>query len=50
MIITREHQIALLQEYEKTHTALEAIGFVDGLNKAIEVINKELTQLTGNTG
>lgn len=41
MIITLETQQRLLSEYLQSHSIVEGTGWVDGFNKAIEVINKK---------
>lgn len=41
MLITKEQQEALVQNYIKeNHTTDECIGFVDGINKTLELIEK----------
>lgn len=42
MIITKEHQEALVNKYAEKHTTDECIGFIDGLNTALELV-KNLT-------
>lgn len=42
MIITLEQQQRLLSEYLQDHSIIEGTGWVDGFNKAIEVINKSM--------
>ena len=43
MIVTKEHQEALVSNYVKEkHNADECLGFIDGLNKALELV-KNLT-------
>jgi hypothetical protein len=43
MIITKEHQEELVSNYIKEkHNQDECIGFIDGLNKALELV-KNLT-------
>lgn len=43
MIITKEQQEAILDKYMKdNHNADECIGFVDGINAAIELIDSIL--------
>lgn len=39
MLITKEQQEALLEKYVKEkHTQDECIGFIDGINKTLELI------------
>ena len=41
MLITKEQQEALVQNYmNENHTTDECIGFVDGINKTLELIEK----------
>ena len=41
MLITREQQEAILDKYiRENHSTDECIGFVDGINATIELINK----------
>lgn len=41
MILTKEQQEAILEKYAKdNHNTDECIGFVDGINATIELINK----------
>jgi hypothetical protein len=43
MLITKEQQEAWLSQYLKeNHTSEECIGFVDGINKAFDFVNKNL--------
>lgn len=43
MIVTKEHQEALVEKYVKEkHNQDECIGFIDGLNTALELV-KNLT-------
>ena len=42
MIITKEQQEAWLRNYAKDHNTDECYGFIDGINKAIEVIARNL--------
>jgi len=43
MIITKEHQQALVVKYIKEkHTTDECIGFIDGLNTALEFVQKKI--------
>jgi len=40
MIITKEHQEAIVNNYRKEgHNEFECMGFVDGLNKMFELVN-----------
>ena len=44
MLITKEQQEALVDKYVKDkHNADECIGFIDGINAALELVNKILT-------
>lgn len=41
MLITKEQQEAMVQAYIKeNHTTDECIGFIDGINKTLELIAK----------
>jgi len=41
MIVTKEQQEKILQKYMKeNHTTDECSGFIDGMNAAIELIDK----------
>ena len=42
MLITKEQQEAWVAIYAKNHTLDEVVGFVDGINKALEVVQKGL--------
>ena len=43
MIVTREQQQAILQKYVlEDHNASECIGFVDGINATLELVNEIL--------
>jgi hypothetical protein len=45
MIITKEQQEAWVSNYVKEkHTQDECIGFIDGINKALDVVNKNLVK------
>jgi len=45
MLITKEQQEALVDAYVKEkHTSDECIGFIDGINKALEVVKNNLVQ------
>jgi phage-related tail protein len=47
MLITKEQQEALVAEYIKTnHTTDGYIGFIDGINATLELVNK----IMGNEG
>jgi len=53
MIITKEQQEAWVLDYSTTHSYHEILGFVDGINHAIDRINEmqrqeetELSKLT----
>jgi len=50
MIITKEQQEAWLTNYAKDHNTDECYGFIDGMNKAIEVISKSLEQVPTEYG
>ena len=48
MIITKEHQEALVSNYVKEgHSTDECIGFIDGLNKALEQVKNLSIATTG---
>lgn len=40
MVITKEHQEAMLQRYAKNHGTEECLGYVDGMNAILELMNK----------
>ncbi len=40
MIITKEQQEAMINNYAKNHNSYEVVGFVDGLNAMLELIEK----------
>jgi len=41
MILTKEQQEKIVEQYVKErHTTEECIGFIDGINATIELINK----------
>lgn len=43
MIITKEHQETMVNNYRKEgHNEFECMGFVDGLNKMLELVDKKL--------
>ena len=45
MIITKEQQERIVEKYVKDkHNTDECIGFIDGINATIELINKIKTQ------
>ena len=44
MILTKEHQEALLSKYSENHNFDECVGFVDGLNAAIDYIIKNASK------
>ena len=45
MIITKEQQEVWVNAYVKEkHTADECIGFIDGVNKVLDVVNKNLVK------
>lgn len=45
MLITKEQQEAWLRAYVKeNHTQDECIGFIDGINKALEVVKNNLVK------
>tara|TARA_R110002167_G_scaffold81296_5_gene222702 strand:- start:1883 stop:2020 length:138 start_codon:yes stop_codon:yes gene_type:complete len=44
MILTLETQQKLLSEYLQSHSIEEGSGWVDGFNKAIEVINQKIVR------
>ena len=41
MIITRDEQIKLVSNYEKSHDTKEVIAFIDGMSQAIELMIKK---------
>ena len=44
MIITKEHQEAMVNNYRKQgHNEYECMGFVDGMNAMFELIDNKLT-------
>lgn len=40
MIITKEQQEAMINNYAKNHNSYETVGFVDGLIAFLELIEK----------
>jgi len=47
MLITKEQQEALVEKYVKEkHNTDECIGFIDGINATLELVNK----IMGNEG
>lgn len=53
MIITKEQLEYWVSEYDKTHSAQETLGYIDGINHAIDRISEmqkqketELSKLT----
>ena len=40
MLITKEQQEAMIEIYAKTHTAREVIGFIDGLQAMLNLIER----------
>lgn len=42
MIVTREQQERLLIKYMKDHNGHECIGFMDGVNATLELVDKIL--------
>tara|TARA_R110000803_G_scaffold41972_1_gene90111 strand:+ start:1198 stop:1359 length:162 start_codon:yes stop_codon:yes gene_type:complete len=46
MILTKEQQEKIVDEYVKEkHNTDECIGFIDGINATIELINTQLIQI-----
>jgi len=46
MLITREHQEALVEIYKKDHNHDETIGFIDGMGKMMELFIKLSNPIT----
>ena len=45
MIVTKEHQEAMVENYMKAgHTTDETLGFIDGLNAALDFIFYKLEE------
>ena len=45
MIITKEHQEAMVNNYRKEgRNEFECMGFIDGMNKMFELVDKKLTK------
>jgi hypothetical protein len=42
MIITKEHQLAMIENYQKKHTLEEAISFSEGMEAMLELVIKGL--------
>tara|TARA_R110000803_G_scaffold188582_1_gene251033 strand:- start:590 stop:724 length:135 start_codon:yes stop_codon:yes gene_type:complete len=42
MIITREHQIAMIENYQEKHTIMEAVAFSEGMEAMLELVTKGL--------
>ena len=40
MILTKEHQEAMVNKYLSSHTVAETESFMDGMNEIIKLINK----------
>jgi len=40
MLITKEQQQAIIEIYAKTHTTSEVVGFIDGLEALMDLIEK----------
>jgi hypothetical protein len=40
MVLTKEHQEAMVNKYFETHTAIETEAFMDGMEAIIKLINK----------
>lgn len=48
-MITKEHQEALVSNYVKEkHTQEECIGFIDGLDKALSLVNENKKGVLNN--
>jgi len=46
MIVTKEQQEKIVDEYvREKHNTDECIGFIDGINATIELINSQLIQI-----
>ena len=44
MIITKEHQLAMVNEYAKTHPIMEAVAFNEGMQAMLELTIKGLKE------
>ena len=44
MIITKEHQLAMIEKYQETHPVMEAIAFSEGMEAMLELVIKGLKQ------
>lgn len=45
MIVTKEQQEEILSKYvDEKHTTDECIGFVDGINATLELVNKIMNE------
>jgi hypothetical protein len=42
MIVTREHQLAMIENYQKTHPLTEAVAFSEGMEAMLELVIKGL--------
>jgi len=42
MIITKEHQEAMIEKYQKTHPIMEAVAFSEGMEAMLELVIKGL--------
>jgi hypothetical protein len=40
MLITKEQQEAMIEVYAQTHTTSEVVGFIDGLEAMLNLIEK----------
>jgi len=44
MIITKEEQGKLVEEYAKTHDSEQILGFIDGMKAMMELVDEKLKQ------
>jgi len=42
MIVTQEHQLAMINEYAKNHPIMEAVAFSEGMEAMLELVIKGL--------
>lgn len=45
MMVTREQQLKLVNDYQKDHTANETDAFIEGMESALELIDQNLKSL-----
>jgi len=48
MIITREHQQAMVDKFAESHSAYAVLGYITGLNDMLELISHKLNDGTAH--